>query len=60
MFKRSLIAFALIAATSLAASAREPVVIKATATADKDQSRIVSDPSLKPQKFSDYVASETP
>jgi hypothetical protein len=60
MFKRSLIAFTLIAVTSLAASAREPVVIKAKATADKDQSRVVSDPSLKPQKFSDYVASETP
>jgi hypothetical protein len=58
MLKRSLAAFALIAATTLAASAREPVVIKAKATAEKDQSRIVSDPSLKPQKFADFVASE--
>jgi hypothetical protein len=60
MLKRSLAAFALIAATTLAASAREPVVIKAKATAEKDQSRIVSDPSLKAQKFSDFVASEMP
>jgi hypothetical protein len=60
MFKRSLIAVALIAATSLVASAREPVVLKAKATADKDQSRIVSDTSLKPQKFVDYIGSEQP
>ena len=60
MLKRSLIAVTLIALASVAASAREPVVIKAKATADQDQSRIVSDPVLKPQKFSDYVASETP
>ena len=60
MLKRSLIALALIAMTTAVAAAREPVVIKAKATAEKDQSRIVSDPSLKAQKFSDYVASETP
>ena len=60
MFKRSLAAVAIIAATTLAASAREPVVIKAKATAEKDQSRIVSDPSLKAQKFADFVASEQP
>lgn len=60
MFKKSLIVFALIAATTLAASAREPVVIKAKATAEKDQSRIVSDPSLKSQKFSGYVGAENP
>ena len=59
MLKRTLTAIALSAATSLAASAREPVVVKTRATAEKDQSRIVSDASLKPQKFSDYVASET-
>jgi hypothetical protein len=60
MLKRTLTAIALIAVTSLAASAREPVVIKAKASADKDQSRIVSDALLKPQKFVDYLASETP
>ena len=60
MFKRTLTAVALIAATSLAATAREPVVIKAKATAEKDQSRIVSDTAAKPQKFVDYLASETP
>ena len=60
MLKRSLAAVAVIAATTLAASAREPVVIKAKATAEKDQSRIVSDPSLKPQKFADFIASEQP
>jgi Flp pilus assembly secretin CpaC len=64
MLKRSLVAFAVIAATTLAstiaASAREPVIVKVKATADKDQSRIVSDPSLKAQKFSDFVASEMP
>ena len=60
MLKCSLAAFALIAATTLAASAREPVIIKAKATAEKDQSRIVSDPSLKAQKFSDFVGSELP
>jgi hypothetical protein len=60
MLKRSLVAFALVAATTLSASAREPVVVKAKATADKDQSRIVSDPSLKAQKFSDFIASEMP
>ena len=60
MLKRFLAAFAVIAATTLAASAREPVVIKAKATAEKDQSRIVSDPSVKAQKFSDFVASEMP
>ena len=60
MLKRSLVAVAVIAATALAASAREPVVIKAKATAEKDQSRIVSDPSLKPQKFADFIASEQP
>jgi hypothetical protein len=60
MLKRSLVAFALIAAATLGASAREPVVVKAKATADKDQSRIVSDPSLKAQKFSDFIASEMP
>jgi hypothetical protein len=60
MLKRSLAAFAVIAATTLAASAREPVVIKAKATAEKDQSRIVSDPSVKAQKFADFIASETP
>ena len=60
MLKRSLVAFALIAATTLSASAREPVVVKVKATADKDQSRIVSDPSLKAQKFSDFIASEMP
>ena len=59
MLKRSLVAFALIAATTFAATARDAVVIKTKATAEKDQSRIVSDPSLKPQKFSDYIASET-
>jgi hypothetical protein len=59
MLKRTLTALALIAATSLAASAREPVVIKAK-SGDKDQSRIVSDTSLKPQKFVDYLAAETP
>ena len=48
------------AAGTLAATAREPVVIKTKATAEKDQSRIVSDPSLKPQKFSDFVVSEAP
>ena len=60
MPQRSLIAFALIVATTLAAAAREPVVIKAKASAGKDQSRIVSDPSQKSQKFSDYIGSETP
>jgi hypothetical protein len=60
MPQRSLIAFALLVATTFAAAAREPVVIKAKTTADKDQSRIASDPSLKPQKFSDFVASEAP
>ena len=64
MLKRSLVAFAVIAATTLAttmaASAREPVVIKTKATTEKDQSRIVSDPSLKAQKFSDFIASEMP
>jgi hypothetical protein len=60
MFKRSLAAVAIIAATTLAASAREPVVIKAKATAEKDQSRIVSDPSMKAQKFADFIASELP
>ena len=60
MLKRSLFAVTLIALASVAASAREPIVIKAKATAEKDQSRIVSDPALKPQKFSEYVASETP
>jgi hypothetical protein len=60
MPQRSLIAFALLVATTLAATAREPVVIKTKATAEKDQSRIVSDPSLKPQKFSDFVVSEAP
>jgi hypothetical protein len=60
MLKRSLAAFAVIAATTLAASAREPVVVKAKATAEKDQSRIVSDPSVKAQKFVDFIASETP
>jgi hypothetical protein len=59
MLKRTLTAIALIAATGLVASAREPVVIKTKATAEKDQSRIVSDASMKPQKFSDYVSSET-
>lgn len=59
MLIKSLIAIALIA-TTVAASAREPVVIKSKATADKDQSRIASDPALKSQKFSDYVSSETP
>jgi hypothetical protein len=60
MLKRSLFACVLIALASVSASAREPVVIKAKAAAEKDQSRIASDPSLKPQKFTDYVASETP
>ena len=60
MLQRSLIAFALIVATTFAAAAREPVVIKAKAGAEKDQSRIVSDPSQKSQKFSDFVASEAP
>jgi hypothetical protein len=60
MLKKSLTVFALIALATVAASAREPVIIKAKATAEKDQSRIASDPSRKPQKFSDYVASETP
>lgn len=60
MLKRSLIAFAVIIATTVAAAAREPVVVKTKATAEKDQSRIVSDPSTKPQKFSSFVASETP
>jgi len=60
MLKRSLVAFAVIAATTLAASAREPVIVKAKATTEKDQSRIVSDPSVKAQKFVDFVASETP
>ena len=60
MLKRTLTAIALIAVTSLAASAREPVVIKAKATTDKDQSRIVSDTSLKPQKFVDYIGAEQP
>jgi hypothetical protein len=60
MLKRSLLASVLIAIATLAASAREPVVIKAKATAEKDQSRIVSDPSLKPQKFSSFVAAEQP
>jgi hypothetical protein len=60
MFKRSLIAVALIAASTLAASAREPVVIKGKVTGEKDQSRIVSDPSLKSQKFSEYVGVENP
>ena len=60
MLKRTLTALALIAVTALAASAREPVVIKAKATSDKDQSRIVSDAALKPQKFTDYLAAETP
>ena len=58
MLKRSLTVFALIAFATVAASAREPVVIKTRATTEKDQSRIVADPSLKPQKFSDYVAAE--
>ena len=57
MLKRSLAAFAVIAATTLTASAREPVVVKIKATSEKDQSRIVSDPSLKAQKFSDFIAS---
>jgi hypothetical protein len=60
MLKRSLFASVLIVAATLAASAREPVVIKAKATAEKDQSRIASDPSLKPQKFTDFVAAEQP
>ena len=60
MLKRSLLAFALISAATLAASAREPVVIKAKVTAEKDQSRIACDPSLKSQKFSEFVSSETP
>lgn len=60
MLKRSLVAFALIALATAAASAREPVVIKGKAAAEKDQSRVVSDPSLRPQKFSDFIVSETP
>jgi hypothetical protein len=60
MLKRSLAAVALIAAATLAASAREPVVVKMKATAEKDQSRIVSDPSQKAQKFADFIASEQP
>ena len=60
MLKTSLIAFALIAATTFAASAREPVVIKGKAAAEKDQSRIVSDSSLRSQKFSEFVGSENP
>jgi hypothetical protein len=58
MLKRSLAAVAIIAATTLAASAREPVVIKAKVTAEKDQSRIASDPSQKPQKYVDFIAAE--
>jgi hypothetical protein len=60
MLKRSLAAVAVIAVTTLAASAREPVVIKTKVAAEKDQSRIVSDPSLKAQKFVDFIASEQP
>jgi hypothetical protein len=60
MLKRSLAAVALIAAATLAASAREPVVVKMKATAEKDQSRIVSDPSQKAQKFADFIAFEQP
>lgn len=60
MLKRSLVAFAVIAATTVAASAREPVIVKAKATAEKDQSRIVSDPSVRAKKFSDFIASELP
>lgn len=60
MLKRSLVALALIATAMVAASAREPVIIKARATAEKDQSRIVADPLLKPQKFADYIAAEIP
>lgn len=58
MLKRSLIALALVAFATVTASAREPVVIKTRATAEKDQSRILADPFLKPQKFSEFVASE--
>lgn len=60
MLKRSLVAFAVIAATTVAASAREPVIVKAKATAEKDQSRIVSDPSVRAKKFSDFITSELP
>jgi hypothetical protein len=60
MLKRTLTAIVLVAVSSLAASAREPVVVKARASADKDQSRLVSDASLKPQKFVDYIGSEQP
>jgi hypothetical protein len=60
MLKQSLLASMLIIVATLAASAREPVVIKAKATTEKDQSRIVSDPSLKPQKFSSFVGAEQP
>lgn len=58
MLKRSLVAFALIAATTFAAASREPVVIKTRPSGEKDQSRIVSDPTLRPAKFSEYVATE--
>ena len=58
MIKRSLVAFALVAIATVTASAREPVVIKGKVTAEKDQSRIIADPSQKPQKFREYVAAK--
>lgn len=60
MLKRSLVAFAVIAATTVAAAAREPVIVKAKPSAEKDQSRVISEPTQKAQKFSDFVASELP
>jgi hypothetical protein len=58
--ERSLAAFAIITATTLAVAARIPVIITASTSANKDQSRFVSDPSLTPQKFSEFIATEVP
>lgn len=59
MLKRSLVAFALVVLATVTASAREPVVIKGKVTAEKDQSRIIANPLLKPQKFHEYVAAKS-
>lgn len=48
----------ILTANAAQAEGRGPVVIKQQAKAEKDQSRIASDPALVAQKFSGYAGSE--
>lgn len=58
MLRFSFVALVILTANAAQAEGRGPIVINQQAKAEKDQSRIASDPAQVAQKLSGYASSE--